>query len=73
MVSPVVSKELVRNAVWSVLIGCIFILLWIRIRYFDSSGRWSALVALAHDVLVLIGVFAMFYRARSTAPSWRRR
>jgi len=41
MVTPVVSKELLWNAVWSVVAG---------------------LVALVHDVLVLIGVFAMTYR-----------
>lgn len=59
MVSPVVSKELIRNAVLAVAWGCIFILVWIRIRYFDFKWASSALVALVHDVLVLIGVFAM--------------
>jgi len=39
--------------------GCIFILIWIRIRYFDFNWAGSALVALVHDVLVLIGVFAI--------------
>ncbi|MDH4179305.1 MAG: protein translocase subunit SecF [Armatimonadota bacterium] len=59
MVSPVVSKELIRNAVLAVAWGCLFILVWIRIRYFDFKWASSALVALVHDVLVLIGVFAI--------------
>ena len=59
MVSPVVSKELIRNAVLAVAWGCIFILIWIRIRYFDFKWAGCALVALVHDVLILIGVFAI--------------
>ena len=59
MVSPVVSRELIRNAVLAVAWGCIFILIWIRIRYFDFKWASSALVALVHDVLILIGIFAI--------------
>ncbi|MGD0114316.1 MAG: hypothetical protein ABSD48_20855, partial [Armatimonadota bacterium] len=33
MVSPVVSKDLLRNAVWSVIAGMGFILLWVWVRY----------------------------------------
>jgi preprotein translocase subunit SecF len=59
MVSPVVSEELIRNAIFAVAWGCIFILFWIRIRYFDFKWAGSALIALLHDVLVLIGAFAI--------------
>jgi preprotein translocase subunit SecF len=62
MVTPVVSKELMRNALYAVAWGCIFILLWIRIRYFDFKWAGSALVALLHDVLVLLGIFAITQR-----------
>ncbi len=58
-VSPVVSQDLIWKAIYSVLIGCGFILLWVRIRYFDFKWAASAVVALVHDVLVLIGVFAL--------------
>lgn len=59
MVSGVVSKELIQRAILAVLVGCIFILFWIRLRY--PNFRWSfcALIALLHDVLFLIGVFAL--------------
>ena len=62
LVTPVVSKELIRKAVWAVAWGCVFILFWIRIRYFDFKWAGAALLALVHDVLVLIGVFAITQR-----------
>jgi preprotein translocase subunit SecF len=62
MVSPVVSKELVWNAIYSVFFGCIFILLWIRIRYFSFQWAVAGVIALVHDVLLLIGMFALLQR-----------
>ena len=62
LVTPVVSQELIRNAIYAVAWGCIFILVWIRIRYFDFKWAGSAVLALLHDVLVLIGVFAITQR-----------
>ncbi len=62
LVTPVVSKELIKKAVWAVAWGCLFILFWIRIRYFDFKWAGAALVALVHDVLILIGVFAITQR-----------
>lgn len=61
-VSPLVSEELVWNAIYSVLAGCVFILGWIRIRYFDFKWAFSGVVALVHDVLLLLGVFALTQR-----------
>jgi preprotein translocase subunit SecF len=62
LVTAVVSTELIRNAVKAVAWGCLFILIWIRIRYFDFKWAGSALVALVHDVLVLVGAFAITQR-----------
>lgn len=66
MVSPVVSQELITRAVWAVALGCIFILVWIRIRY--PSFQWSAcaIIALVHDVVVLTGVFALTQKEVNT-------
>ena len=66
MVSPVVSQELITRAIWAVALGCIFILVWIRIRY--PSFQWSAcaIIALMHDVLVLTGVFALTQKEVNT-------
>ena len=62
LVTPVVSKELMKKAVWAVAWGCLFILAWIRLRYFDFKWAGSALLALVHDVLVLLGAFAITQR-----------
>lgn len=58
-VSPVISKQLLWNAVKAVSLGCIFILLWVWFRYAGLQWGGTAVVALVHDVLVLIGVFAL--------------
>ncbi len=62
LVTAVVSEELIWNAVKAVAWGCLFILIWIRIRYFDFKWAGSALAALVHDVLVLVGAFAITQR-----------
>jgi preprotein translocase subunit SecF len=58
-VSPVISKQLLWNAVKAVSFGCVFILLWVWFRYAGLQWAGTAVIALIHDVLVLIGVFAL--------------
>ncbi len=63
LVGPVIGEELRRNAVNGVLLGVMLIALWIYIRYNFAGGglRYAVggIVALVHDVLVLIGLFAL--------------
>ncbi len=62
-VGPVIGDELKRNAITGVLLGVALIALWIYIRYnFAGDGTRYAVagvVALVHDVLVLVGLFAL--------------
>lgn len=62
-VGPVIGDELKRNAINGVLLGVALIALWIYIRYnFAGNGTRYAVagvVALVHDVLVLVGLFAL--------------
>ncbi len=62
-VGPVIGDELRRNAVKGVVLGVLFIAGWIYIRYnFAGDGLRYAVAgvaALIHDVLVLIGLFAL--------------
>ena len=60
-ISPRVREETVRRAVTAVLLSLIAILLYIAIR-FSIEGGWSgfkfgiaATIALAHDVLIMVG------------------
>ena len=57
-VGPTMGRELIRNAVISVLIAGAFILVYISIRFELKSGI-TAVIALLHDVLILIAVTAM--------------
>jgi preprotein translocase subunit SecF len=63
LVGPVIGKELKRNAFLGVVLGVLFIALWIYIRYnFAGDGlRYAVagILALVHDVFVLIGLFAL--------------
>jgi len=58
-VGAVIGSELAQKALQGVIIGLILILIYITIRLsFDFAV--FAVVALFHDVLILIGVYALF-------------
>ncbi len=58
-IGPVVSADLVQQAIILILVGSLGILAWISIRFHDVKFGVTALVALLHDVLVVVGVFAI--------------
>jgi len=57
-VGPTVGGELLRKAVLALLASAIFIIIYIAIR-FEFAYAIAAVVALFHDVLFTIGVFAL--------------
>ena len=59
VVTPVVGKELVRNAVILTLVSWVAMLLYIAFRY-KVDYALSCLVALIHDVLITLSIFAIF-------------
>jgi preprotein translocase subunit SecF len=58
-IGPVISAELTQQAIILVLIGSIGILLWMTFRFRDFRFGATALVALIHDVIVVVGAFAV--------------
>jgi preprotein translocase subunit SecF len=58
-IGPVVSSDLVNQALVLILVGSLGILLWITYRFQDVKFGATALVALVHDVIVVVGIFAM--------------
>lgn len=58
VVSTEVKKELIKNAVWSVILASIAIIIYISIRYQFNFGI-SAIIALFHDVFLIIAVFSL--------------
>jgi len=65
-VSPIVAAEVVRNAFLAVLVACagITLYLWWAFRQVRESWRYGvcAVVALIHDVLVVVCVFSILGR-----------
>ena len=63
VVSGSVASETTRNAVFAVLAAAVLILLyiWFAFRKVDKPWRYgtSAIIALLHDVLVVLGVFSI--------------
>lgn len=58
-VDPEMAKELARNAIYSVLISCIGIILYVSIR-FEWRFALAAIVALLHDAFLVVAVFSIF-------------
>lgn len=57
-VEPIIGKEMLINAMYAVVIAWVLMLIYIAIRFEFKSGV-ASLVALLHDVLFIIGVFAL--------------
>jgi preprotein translocase subunit SecF len=55
----VVSADLIQQAVILIIIGSLGILTWITFRFRDVKFGVTALVALLHDVIVVVGIFAI--------------
>ena len=58
-IGAVVSSDLITQALILIVVGSIGILLWITYRFRDVKFGVTALVALLHDVIVVVGVFAI--------------
>ncbi len=59
-VGAVVSSDLIFQALTLIFFGSIGILLWITYRFRDFRMGATALIALLHDVIVIVGAFAIF-------------
>ena len=58
-IGAVVSSDLISQAIILILVGSVGILTWITYRFRDVKFGVTALVALVHDVIVVIGTFAI--------------
>lgn len=59
VVSNIVKKELVKNAIISLLLASIGIVVYVTFR-FQFSYAISAIIALVHDVFIIIALFSIF-------------
>ena len=58
-IGPVVSSDLIQQALILIVVGSLGILAWITFRFHDVKFGATALVALVHDVIVVVGIFAV--------------
>ena len=65
-VSPIVAQETVQTAFYALIAASVFILLyvWYAFRRVPKAHRYgvSAILALVHDILVILGVFSILGR-----------
>ena len=57
-VGPLIGSELVRSSIILIAVGELFILVYLWIRFGFRFGT-AAIVALLHDVIVVVGIFAI--------------
>jgi preprotein translocase SecF subunit len=58
-IGAVVSSELISQALILIVVGSLGIMAWITYRFRDWKFGVTALISLLHDVLVVVGVFAI--------------
>ncbi len=67
-INPIISVDFKRSAIWATVLSILAIFLYILIRFstYNRGGRvkWEyavgAVVTIAHDVLVVLGIFSIF-------------
>ncbi len=60
LVGESVSHDIKSKAVWSVLLGCLLMFIFIFIRFRGWQYGLGAVVALFHDALMIMAVFTLF-------------
>lgn len=61
-VDPTIADDIKQSALWAVLGSLIGVFLYILLRFRKMAFSIGAVVAVFHDVLVVLGVFSIFYK-----------
>ncbi len=61
-VDPTIADDIKQAAFWAVLGSLIVVFLYILLRFRKMAFSIGAVVAVFHDVLVVLGVFSIFYK-----------
>lgn len=59
-VGPTIAPDTIKKTYYAVIISTVLILGWITIQFRSYKFGISAVIAMAHDALILIGSFALF-------------
>lgn len=58
-VSPTLGGEFLENAIWALALGIFCVLIYITLR-FEFAFAIGAFLALAHDILITVGILILF-------------
>ena len=59
-VGPTIADDIKKNALWAILGSLVVVFLYILIRFRKWQFSLGAVIAVAHDVLIVLGVFSIF-------------
>jgi len=60
-VGPTIAEDIKTSSIWAVIIALLLVALYIFIRFSDFSFSMGALASLAHDIIIIIGCFALLW------------
>ena len=61
-VEPTIADDIKKSALWAILGSLIVVFLYILLRFRKMSYSIGAVAAVFHDVLIVLGVFSIFYK-----------
>jgi len=63
-IGPVFGEELAVKSAWALVLGMIGIFIYVSLR-FETSFAFGSLIAVAHDLIITLGIFALSGRELS--------
>ena len=61
-VGPSIADDIKQAAIWAILGSLIVVFLYILLRFRKWQFSLGAVVAVFHDVLIVLGIFSLFYK-----------
>jgi SecD/SecF fusion protein len=60
-VSGTISKDITSNSIWAVVISLLVVFLYLMVSFRKWQFGLGAVLAVAHDVIIVLGIFSFFY------------
>ncbi len=60
-VNPTIADDIRTSSIWATIIGLVVIFFYILVRFNKWQYSLGAVIALAHDVLITVGLFALLH------------
>ena len=60
-VSGTIARDVTRKSVWAIIVSLVLMFAYIAIRFRKWQYGLSALAALAHDTIIMLGMYSLFF------------